>query len=196
MCGRVRVYALVVLAVAAVATAALAPPDSGRGSDRRPGGLGRAPLVLPAEPHPAGRRRAPRTHHTNRPQLPTAEDLPAGTRPGSRARLAKRRIRRASEAFVAGLLRWEAAPDSASARRGIRSAATRQLAAFVLAAPPRLPSGAEEVERGRVDAVQVVRLEANRAVAQVTVWRPGAHDTVVLLELARRRGRWLATALR
>jgi hypothetical protein len=196
MRGRVRVYFLVILAVAALAMAALAPPDSGRGSDRRSAGLGRAPLVLPTEPHPAGRRRAPRAHRTNRPQLPAAEDLPAGTRPGRRALPAKRRIRRASEAFVAGLLRWEAAPDRASARRAIRRAATRQLAAFVLSAPPRLAIGAKGVARGRVDTVDVLRLEANRAVAQVTVGRPGAHDTVVLLELARRRERWLATALR
>ena len=198
MGGRARPSAFVVAAVivvAAAAAASLAQPDTGTRERSQPGLVPRPPTVLPAGADREHRSPAVRSPSRGNRHRPETEDLAARAQPNPRSRRGRRRIRAAAETFVAALLRWESGKDGASARRWIRATATSKLARFVLSARARIPLRARRPPEGRIASVEVVRAGGLRALAQVAVRRHGAPDSILLVELVRREGRWLAGAL-
>jgi hypothetical protein len=192
--SRPRVF-VVAAAIVVAAAAVVSLTQSDARTDRRsqPRFVADAPVVLPAGAEP--QRRSLATWRSTRAsrRLPATEDLPARAQPSPRARRGRRRIRAAAETFVAALLRWGTGKGG---RGSIRAVATPELARFVLSARPRVPLRARRPPEGRIARVEVVRAGSVRALAQLIVRRRGAPESILLVELVRREGRWLAAALR
>ena len=158
-------------------------------TDREPATISAAAPIVQA-----GGREERRRRHPDR----TLDHRAASEDRSVRSRAAARELERAEAAasvFLSALLRRESNEGGSQERRAIARSGTRDLAQFVLAARPRVPTATDEPARTSLSQLEPLRLDQGQAVLAATTQRAGARNGLLVI-LVRREGRWLVAGLR
>lgn len=135
---------------------------------------------------PPGPSRVRSTRPARRSHDP--ENLP----PGSQAD--RCRVRTVARRFVAAFLAYEVRSVRHAVARGVRAAATPELARELLGRPPRLPMRGR-ARRARLLGLAGLRVRGSRAWVIARIAR-GRRSAGLVLELERRRGRFFVARVR